>query len=181
MNMHTSLAVFAICATLTAGAGDLTLTTVATYLDGRVERHEFPLVREGNVATLRIPAADLGAGVKTFEVVPSFAVAKKGEAGYFVLPNGLLGTFHETNGVCSTSENWDNCIPLYGMKTPRDTFVLIVKGMRYLYKTSVKVKDGVYRGSLMYNLDGDVPYEDFEFEFTFLPPDAEYPQMARVY
>ena len=181
MNMHASFAVLAICATLTAGAGDRTLTTVATYLDGRQERREFPLVMEGNVATLRIPAADLGAGVKTFEVVPSFAVAKKGEAGYFVLPNGLLGTFHETNGVCATSEDWDNCIPLYGMKTPRDTFVLVVKGMRYRYKTSVKVKDGVYQGSLQYNLAGDMPYEDFEFEFTFLPQDAEYPQMARVY
>ena len=32
-----------------------------------------------------------------------------------------------------------------------------------------------------YELHGDAPYEDFLLEFKFLPQDAEYPRMARVY
>ena len=148
---------------------------------GRIERRTYSVAQVGRTATLKIPAAEVGAGVKTFEIVPEFATARKGDNGYFVLPNGLLGTFHEANGTCSTSEDWDNCLPFYGMKTPHDTFCMIAKGMRFRYSTRVEAKDGTYQMSHRYVLGGDVPYEDFELEYTFLPPDAEYPQMARVY
>ena len=181
MKTHAISAVLALCAALSANAGERTLTTVATYLDGRVERREYSTSQEGRVAIFRISAAEVGAGVKTLDVIPTFATARKGEEGYFVLPNGILGTFHETNGTCSTSADFDNGLPFYGMKTPRDTFCMIVKGMRYMYSTRVEVKGGLYQGFIRYFLDGDMPYEDFAFEFTFLPPEAEYPQMARVY
>ena len=158
-----------------------TFTTVTTHKGGRIERRTYSVAQVGRTATLKIPAAEVGAGVKTFEIVPEFATARKGDNGYFVLPNGLLGTFHEANGTCSTSEDWDNCLPFYGMKTPHDTFCMIAKGMRFRYSTRVEAKDGTYQMSHRYVLGGDVPYEDFELEYTFLPPDAEYPQMARVY
>ncbi len=158
----------------------LSVSTLVSYLDGRQEKHEFPLVREGNIATLRIPAADVGAGVKTFAIVPSFATARKGEDGYFLMPEGIVGGFHETNG-CFVSSEGRNYMPFYGMKTPRDTFCMIAKGMSWRYSTRVEVVDGVYQMSQVYNLGGDMPYEDFVLEFTFLPEDAEYPQMARVY
>ena len=158
----------------------LSVSTLVSYLDGRQEKHEFPLVREGNIATLRIPAADVGAGVKTFAIVPSFATARKGEDGYFLMPEGIVGGFHETNGRFVSNEG-RNYMPFYGMKTPRDTFCMIAKGMSWRYSTRVEVVDGVYQMSQVYNLGGDMPYEDFVLEFTFLPEDAEYPQMARVY
>ena len=181
MKTHAISAVLALCAALSANAGERTLTTVATYLDGRVERRQYSAAQEGRVATFRITAAEVGEGVKTLDVIPAFATARKGEAGYFVLPNGILGTFRGTNGALSTSADFDNGLPFFGMKTPRDTFAAIVKGMRFRYSTRVEVKDGLYQVSTRYFLGGDMPYEDFAFEFTFLPPDAEYPQMARVY
>ena len=157
-----------------------TLTIVAMYLDGRKENRELSVAQNGNTATFRIPAADVGAGVKTLEVVPSFATARKDEKGYFLMPEGILGGFHETDGTFVTTEG-RNYMPFYGMKTPRDTFCMIAKGMSYRYSTRVVAKDGAYQMSQVYNFGGDMPYEDFVLEFTFLQDDAEYPQMARVY
>ena len=57
--------------------------------------------------------------------------------------NGLVGGFRGTNGVCEAHWSWDNCLPIYGMKTPRETFCMIAKGMRFLYSTRAEVKDGV--------------------------------------
>ena len=165
---------------LACAAGERTVRTVATYLDGRQVSHAYELPGDASVATLTIPAADVGPGVKTLDVIPSFATARTGEDGYFLLPSGILGRFHETNSAFSEGEG-RNYMPFYGMKTPRDTFCLIAKGMSWRYATRVEAKNGVYAMSQRYNLGGDRPYEDFVLEFTFLPPDAEYPQMARVY
>ena len=165
---------------MACAAGERTVRTVATYLDGRQESHAYELPGDGSVATLTIPAAAVGPGVKTLDVIPSFATARTGEDGYFLLPSGILGRFHETNGAFSEGEG-RNYMPFYGMKTPRDTFCLIAKGMSWRYATRVEAKNGFYAMSQRYNLGGDRPYEDFVLEFTFLPPDAEYPQMARVY
>ena len=174
------VAACAVIFVLACTAGERTVRTVATYLDGRQESHVYELPGDGSVATLTIPAADIGTGVKTLDVIPSFATARTGEDGYFLLPSGILGGFHETNGAFSEGEG-RNYMPFYGMKTPRDTFCLIAKGMSWRYATRVEAKNGVYAMSQRYNLGGDRPYEDFVLEFTFLPPDAEYPQMARVY
>lgn len=170
----------ALLAFVSFAAGERTVTTVATRLDGRTERRTYSVEQKGRVATFRIPASDVGAGVKTLEVIPSFAVANKGEKGYFLLPNGILGGYHEEKGSFGTSEG-NNYMPFYGMKTERDTFCMIAKGMSWRYVTRVNVRKGVYQVSQKYVLGGDVPYEDFVLEFTFLPSDAEYPRMARVY
>ena len=180
MNKCRLVAACAVIFVLACTAGERTVRAVATYLDGRKESHVYELSGNGSVATLTIPAADVGTGVKTLDVIPSFATAHTGEDGYFLLPSGILGRFHETNGAFSEGEG-RNYMPFYGMKTPRDTFCLIAKGMSWRYATRVEAKNGVYAMSQRYNLGGDRPYEDFVLEFTFLPPDAEYPQMARVY
>ena len=180
VNRRRLVAACAVAFALAGAAGERTVRTVASYLDGRQESRVYELPGDGSVATLTIPAADVGTGVKTLDVIPSFAAARTGEDGYFLLPSGILGRFHETNGAFSEGEG-RNYMPFYGMKTPRDTFCLIAKGMSWRYATRVEAKNGVYTMSQRYNLGGDRPYEDFVLEFTFLPPDAEYPQMARVY
>ena len=175
-----TVACAAACLAWAARADVRTVKTVATYLDGRQEQRTYSVSQEGRTATLIISAAEVGAGVKTLDVIPSFARTRTGEAGYFLTPDGILGRFHETNGVFSVGEG-RNYMPFYGMKTPRDTFCVIAKGMSWRYATRVEARKGVYQMSQRYNLGGDVPYEDFVLEFTFLPADAEYPQMARVY
>ena len=180
VNRRRLVAACAVAFALAGAAGERTVRTVASYLDGRQESRVYELPGDGSVATLTIPAADVGTGVRTLDVIPSFATARTGEDGYFLLPSGILGRFHETNGAFSEGEG-RNYMPFYGMKTPRDTFCLIAKGMSWRYATRVEAKNGVYTMSQRYNLGGARPYEDFVLEFTFLPPDAEYPQMARVY
>ena len=157
-----------------------TITTVATFLDGRKETREHVVPVQDGTLTFRLAADAVGTGVKTLEVLPAFAQARTGESGYFLLPEGLLGGFHETNGTFRTAPS-RNYMPFYGMKTPRDTFCLIAKGMSWRYATLVSARDGRYQMSQVYHLNGDLPYEDFVLEFTFLPASAEYPQMARVY
>lgn len=172
--------VVSFIASLDATAAAYAIRTIATHEDGRRETHEYPLEVSKGKGTFILPAKSVGVGVKRLEIIPSFATAEKGEAGYFILPEGTLGSFTKTNGVYSTGEG-RNYMPFYGMKTPRETFCMIAKRMSWRYATRVVVKKGVYQVSQMYNLNGDLPYEDFELEFTFLPSDAEYPQMARVY
>ncbi len=157
-----------------------TITTVATFLDGRKETREHVVPVQDGTLTFRLAADAVGTGVKTLEVRPAFAQARTGESGYFLLPEGLLGGFHETNGTFRTAPS-RNYMPFYGMKSPRDTFCLIAKGMSWRYATLVSARDGRYQMSQVYHLNGDLPYEDFVLEFTFLPASAEYPQMARVY
>ena len=170
-----------VLACLYAGAGTpRTVTCTITWEDGRKEQRAYPLAETNGVATLRIPAAAIGPGSKRIELAPSFARAANGEAGYYVTPEGLYGRFHERDGRHVTGEG-KNYMPVYGMKTPRDVFVAIAKRMSWRYETHVVAKDGAYSMFQVYKLNGDAPYEDFEIAYTFLPPDAEYPAMAKIY
>ena len=164
------MAAAALCAC--ASAAERTVTAVATFMDGRRTERTYTVEQKGDVAAFAIPASDVGEGVKCLDVIPGFATARRGESGYFLLPNGLVGGFRSTNGVCEAYWSWDNSLPIYGMKTPRETFCMIAKGMRFLYSTRVVVKDGVYRMGQRYELNGDAPYEDFLLEFTFLPQES---------
>lgn len=166
-------------ATLSVFAGR-TVTAFLTRMDGKSETRTYVCAEKDNVATLKIAADEIGEGFKRIEFKPSFATAKTGDAGYFLLPEGLQGGFHETDGRFVTGEG-RNYMPFYGMKTPSCTFAAIAKKMSWRYATVVTARKGVYQMSQVYALNGDRPYEDFEIEFTFLPADAEYPQMARVY
>lgn len=157
-----------------------TVTCRIERIDGRHETHAIPLDERDRLAAFRLASSVVGRDAKSVELLPDFARADKGEAGYFVTPEGLLGTFRADNGRLVTAEN-RNYMPIYGMKTPRAAFVAIVKGMRWRYETRVAVTNGHYQMSQLYRLDGDVPYEDFAIDFHFLDASAGYPEMARAY
>lgn len=165
---------------IAAADGVRMATAEIVWQDGRKETRTYSFEEKGGRAVLHIPAAAIGEGTKRIEIRPDFAVAQKGDAGWFLLPEGLLGTFHEQNGRFATAEG-RNYMPFYAMKTPSSTFCMIAKGMSWRYATVVTAKEGRYQMSQVYALNGDLPYEDFDLEFTFLPKDAEYPQAARVY
>ena len=171
---------FALASVFYASADQIRIKAVYTRENGKRDVQEYILQRENDKCTFRLSAEAVGAGVKRLEIIPSFASAKKGESGYFLLPEGTIGSFKLENGSYSTGEG-RNYMPFYGMKTPQATFCMIAKKMSWRYATKVTVKNGVYQMSQVYNLNGDLPYEDFELEFTFLPQTAEYPWMARVY
>lgn len=180
MNSRLAVVACALGAVFAVSAADSrSVTCRIVHADGSRETRSCPLAVEGDVAVLRLGAAEVGEA-RTVELEASFATARKGEGGYYVTPENTYGTFHETDGKCVVGEG-RNYMPVYGMKTPRDTFVAIARKMSWRYSTVVEAKGGVYRMYQRYNLNGDRPYEDFEIAYTFLPADAEYPQMAKVY
>jgi len=167
---------------LTAFAGlaeTLSVQCRIERMDGTREERVCPLVREGDAAVLRLGAGEVGEA-RFIELEPSFAWARTGEAGYFVTPENLYGSFHEFSGRCVTSLS-RNYMPVWGMKTPRHTFVAIARKMSWRYETNVVASNGVYRMFQRYRLNGDRPYEDFEIAYSFLPHTAEYPDMAKTY
>jgi len=173
-------AVLACGLTLSVCAVERELTADVFRTDGTASHLRWAVRQEGSRAVFRIPAETIGAGSTSVVFRASFATAHKGEKGYFVLCDGLVGGFREERGRLTVDRNC-HYMPFFGMKTPRDTFVLIAKKMQWRYIDQVVVEKGVYSVLHRYELNGDRPYEDFEFEYTFLGPDADYPDMAKVY
>ncbi len=162
---------------LTVSAAEVTLTY--TFADKHVETVTCPLVQEGAVQRFRLKASDIPAGAKHIEVLTEFAAAKTGEDGYFVMPNGFLGTFRQKDGEQTLSRN---PMPIFGMKNPRRTFVAIVSGMPHAYTLVARAKAGVYQLFPRFVLDGHGVYEDLAIDYHMLAgKDANYSGMARTY
>ncbi|MDA3923095.1 MAG: DUF5696 domain-containing protein [Kiritimatiellae bacterium] len=150
------------------------------FTDGRKEIKEMPLQQNGSVHTFLWKMNDIPAGIKWIEVLPEFATAKTGEDGYFIMPNGELGTFHEKNGK-RTGRNYMP-MPIFGMKNPRATFVAIVTGLPYEYKLLTLARSGVYTMFPRFELMGRPAYDDIAIQYHMLTGDqADYSGMARVY
>ena len=157
----------------------LALEVVSTNGTRSVETVEVP-ERDG-VSSFRLTQAEIVAkGAKRIALTPDFARAKKGEDGFWVVSTGQLGTFRCDEGkhVCG----WPS-MSMYGMKTPRRTFVAIVKGLKYYFHTEVTAKKGDYAMScVLHDELCREPYEDFEIEFRTLEgKEASYAGMARAY
>ncbi len=130
---------------------------------------------------LRIPKESIGENVSSIEVHYDYAKASKGEAGYFVMGDGRSGGFNSDSG----SINERRCVmPIFGMKTPRGTFVAIVKGLKYEYSTVVNVNNGIYNmfPRFLIKYIGFPPYEDIVVDFYKLTGEnANYAGMAKKY
>jgi hypothetical protein len=151
-----------------------------TFKDKHVEKRTVAVQPDAKgVMALTVKRGDLPPDLVSVEVLPDFATAKTGEDGYFVMPNGHLGSFHETNGVEKLSAS---CMPLFGMKTPRMTFAAIVTGMPYNYSLMARATKGVYSLAPVFDHGMDKPYEDIAITYYPLAGDqANYAGMARVY
>jgi hypothetical protein len=172
------LAVFAV-SVLTAAAPCVQAAEVTldyTYIDGRTRREKMPLDSENRLV---VKADHIGPGVKTLDVAPDFATAKKGEDGYFLMPDGLYGTFRVDNGKFYPAAR--NYHPLFIMKTPRVNFMAHATGLAYSYETHVVAKNGGYRLFNRYNFNGDPPYEDLVIRFRFGAADVSWCAFAREY
>ena len=96
-----ALPFLASLAVLAASAAQVTVET--TLLDGRKTSVVQPLeVRDGRAAW-RMTRADVPANVKSIAVWPDFAEARKGEDGYWVMPNNMYGTYRLDEGVSLTT------------------------------------------------------------------------------
>lgn len=151
-------------------------------IDGQTEERVRALEQtEKSVYRLTIPIREIPKDCDTLDVLFSGARAEKGEEGYFVVSTGVLGTFREEKG---NFEERRNPMPIFGMKNPRSTFVGIVKGLKYEFKTVVDVTHGVYTIFPRFLIKEMVvaPYEDLVVDFCLLEgADANYSGMARAY
>jgi len=174
------LAFFGACAAACALSG-AQIELDWTLKDGTRETQVLPLPEKDGVAAFSIPRATLIAkGAKRLALTPDFAHAQKGEEGYWVVSTGQLGTFRCDEGKHACT--WPS-MSMYGMKTPRKTFVAIVKGLKYYFHTVVEAKKGRYAMScVLHDELLNEPYEDFAIEFrTLTGDDANYAGMARAY
>ena len=140
-----------------------------TSTNGQVEKRTLPLVQEGEVLRFRWAKEDIPAGLKCVEVLPDFATARKGEDGYFAMPNGEIGTFHEQDGERTARNAMP--MPVFGMKNPRGTFVAIVTGMRYGFTLVTRAKAGEYRIFPRFELDGRPACDDLAIDYHRLAGD----------
>ena len=136
---------------------------------------------EGGKARFVWPRSRIPSDALRVDVKPAFSKASKGEDGYYVNPFGALCTFRLDEGSYSIRKNWFP-MPIYGMKTPRTTFVAIVTGMKYEFSLAADVKDGVYSCYTSFDMDVAHAYEDIAIDYVFLSgDDANYSGMARAY
>ena len=151
-------------------------------LDGKIESRTANLQEQPDGAwRLRIPVREIPRDTDTISVISDWAVAQKGEEGFFLLPTGSLGTFRADNGSLREQR-----LPLkvYAMKTPRGCFAGIVKGLKLEFLPEVSVKNGRYEVFPRFDIakmDFD-PYEDIVIDYYELKGDkANYNGVAELY
>ena len=154
-----------------------------THIDGTVVERTVPLEKQdGGFYRIRISVGDIKRGVEYIDVIADQAVARKGEAGWFVVGDGSYGEFTQDEGFYSRPNL--NHMPIFGMKNPRGAFVAIVKGLVYEQLPSIEAVKGVYKVFPRFNINGMYfdAYEDIVVDFYPLVRDqADYSGMAKVY
>ena len=127
-------------------AAIITVETALTDGTKSVEKMKVP-EKEG-VVRFVWPKEKVPANFKSVTVTPDFATARKGEDGYWVMPNNTFGTYRLDDG--RVSESWHVFMPMFGMKTPRSTYCAIVTGMPHSLCVSVNAVGGVYSQSAVF-------------------------------
>jgi len=116
-------------------------------------------------------------------VLPEFSKAAYGEKGWFISSDGCRGYFKDR--TVNTNKLWEasyQIAPLYGMKTPRTTFVAFATGMKYHAGINYAASNGLYTISMTFHEDMYDIYEDLSVEYhLFDNPEADYNEMAHCY
>ena len=114
---------------------------LTTLKDNRVVSKEVKAKRiADNITQVVIPANEIDKNCRYFDVMADNAVAKKGDEGFWILNRGLLGYFNKDNGGYKASQAY-MYLPYYAMKTPNETFIGIIDGMRFEFGVNVEVED----------------------------------------
>ena len=134
------------------------------------------------VSKLVIKASEIDKNCKYFDVLADNAVAKKGEEGFWLFNRGELGYFNKQSGKYHAWKQY-MYLPYYAMKTPHETFIAIIDGMRFEFAVHIDAVNGNYKRYPRWFVDkiGTAPYEDITITFYTLPADADYNQMAKTY
>jgi len=141
-----------------------------------------PVTRADGGVAFTVKLSDLVPGVKAVEVRSPLATAKKGDAGYALCQRGLVFEFNKDALAWLGHRGW-LYMPYYAMKTPHDTFIAVMEGMRFEHDLKLDSAEGAYAMYPSWNIAeiGFPPYEDMTVVFYQLPLEAYYNEMAKVY
>ena len=130
---------------------------------------------------LVVKKGNVGAGLDSLEIYPDAARASKGEDGYFIFGRGEYINFTRDNYALARPKS---VMPIFGAKTPRETFVAVAKSMIHEYSMHASAKNGEHKMFMRFQpkkICGGV-YEDIIVDFyTLSGADANYSGMGRKY
>ena len=131
---------------------------------------------------LVIKKSDITDDVQLIDIFADNAKSKKGDEGFWIMQRGELGYFNRENMSYSAGRRYVY-LPYYAMKTPTETFIGVIEGMRFEFNVNVESKNGKY---VMYPrwYIGDIgakPYEDIVITYYKLSNNADYNDMAKAY
>ena len=131
---------------------------------------------------LTIFKKNIPADCRYLDVFADNAIAQKGDSGFWVLNRGELGFFNKDKGAYRTLKQY-MYLPYYAMKTPNETFIGVIDGMRFEFNVNVEVIDGIYRMYPRWHIAdiGVAPYENITITYYTLSKDADYNEMAKAY
>ena len=190
--MKKTLIAAAVFAATGALYGIENVKILTTLPDNRVITKEVKAEKIApNTTRITIPKDQIDPQCKFVDVIADNATAKKGDAGFWILNRGVLGYFNKDNYSYASSKAY-MYLPYYAMKTPKETFIAVIDGMRFECDVRAEAKEGagdlapIYyeffpRFYLTKEKIGFDPYEDIVITYYKLPLKADYNEMAKVY
>ena len=177
--LTTAAALAATCALF----GIESVKVLTTLPDNRVITKELKAEKIAPDTTrITIPKGQIDPQCKFLDIIADNATAKKGDKGFWILNRGLLGYFNKDNYKYASAKHY-MYLPYYAMKTPKETFIGVIDGMRFEFNVLIDIVDGVYTMYPRWHIAdmGFDPYEDITITFYTLPADADYNEMAKAY
>lgn len=160
-------------------------TVRTTFTNGTVRSR--PVLGEtlaDGTVRVTVPAASVGADVRTIDVIHPAFTARKGESGYWIGPRGQLGRFTRDKARWTTDVYNNNLLmPYFGCKTAKGLATCWIKGLRF--ESEIRLETAKGRSEFFPRLRvaeiGCRPYEDWTLEFRNLGPEADYSEAARFF
>ena len=156
---------------------------IITHNDGNISQNVIQAERiNENTTQIKIPKGGIPTDCKYLDILADNATAQKGDSGFWIVNRGLMSFFNKDNGVYRTSKSY-MYLPYYAMKTPQETFIAIIDGMRFEFNVNVEIENGTYKMFPRWHIAdiGVDPYEDIIITFYTLPKNADYNDMAKAY
>lgn len=153
-----------------------------TMDDGRIVKETIPLAPSNGVETLTVSRDKIRSmNAKRLDVIPEFALAKKGEAGYWFTPYGEYGEYDRDDGRLFVGYT-HMTMPMFGWSNPRGSWLAVVTSLKYFVRETVRAEKGAY--TIAATLEEELcrhPYEDLVIAYHRREPSATYSELAKVY
>lgn len=153
-----------------------------TMNDGQTVKETVTLATSGDAEMLTVSREKIRSmNARRLDVIPDFALAKKGEAGYWFSPYGEYGEYDRDDGRCFAGYT-RMTMPMFGWATPRGAWLAIVTSLKYFVRQTVLAEKGRY--TIAATLEEELcrnPYEDLVIEYHRRPQSASYSELAKAF